>query len=1228
MVASFTGFAVTNAVGDTTAPTFASAAVDGKALTVTFSEPLHWVYVPAPGDFHVTVGTARRNVASGSVRIAGATVRLTLASAVLLIDTVKVRYTKPSWNALRDGAGNKVATFADQSVTNNTAADTTAPSPQSAVVSTVESGGNTYSNIVIDFGEALDPALEVAGNNPSVAAFTVNVAGTDRTPSSVAVSAGQRQVSLVLSNNLVTAGQAVTVSYDPSQAGGDDKKLRDRTGNVVASFTGFAVTNAVGDTTAPTFASAAVDGKALTVTFSEPLHWVYVPAPGDFHVTVGTARRNVASGGVRIAGATVTLTLASAAASADTVKVRYTKPSTKPLQDVVGNKVETFADQSVTNNTEADTTAPSPQSAAVSTVESGGNTYSNIVIDFGEALDPALEVAGNNPSIAAFTVNVAGSDRTPSSVAVSAGQRQVTLILFTDAVTAGQAVTVSYDPSRAGGNNKKLRDPSGNEVASFTGFAVTNAVGDTTAPTFASAAVDGKTLTVTFSELLDWASVPAPGDFHVTVDTARRNVASGGVYIAGATVTLTLASAAASADTVKVRYTKPSTKPLQDVVGNKVETFADQSATNNTEAGGASGDEGPARSASVLSVADARANEATGASVDFEVSLSGASASAVTVAYATADGTATAGADYTATSGTLTFTVGESSKTVSVPVLEDALDEGEETFTLTLSNPTGATIRDGVATGTIANDDPLQKMWLSRFGRTVAGHVTDAVSDRLANPLAGAQVTVAGQRVDLAEAGDEKWRGEALTSVVRALGAPEAPAPEGGLVRGPGQAGTDGWPGTGLGARGGGWSDRTSVLPARSVTGRELLLGSAFHLAREGDGTGPGLAAWGRVTVGRFDGEASAYAGSVRIDGDVTTGLLGADAEWNRLLAGVALSVSEGEGSFAHPGVDSGTIESTMTAVSPYGRFMVTDRVSVWGLAGWGSGDMTIVQAANDRGQPERITRTDLEMRLAALGGRGALLEAEEAGGMDLGLKADAFWVETEAGAVSNEGGTTATASRVRLALEGSRTFRMASGGVLTPSVELALRHDGGDAETGTGVELGGRVAWEDPDTGLGVEARAGTLVTHEDSDYREWGASGSIRLAPDERGRGLSFRLAPTYGAASSGVERLWSARDARGLAPQAEFEAGQRLEGELGYGLGLLGDRFTGTPNLGFGLFDAAREYRIGWRLTSTMRGDPGFEVNLDATRREAANGNEPVSGAGAGAEHGVMLRAAIRW
>ena len=91
--------------------------------------------------------------------------------------------------------------------------------------------------------------------------------------------------------------------------------------------------------------------------------------------------------------------------------------------------------------------------------------------------------------------------------------------------------------------------------------------------------------------------------------------------------------------------------------------------------------------------------------LDFTVTLDQAATGTATVDYATADGTATAGEDYTATSGTLTFAAGETAKTVSVPVLDDAHDEPRETLTLTLTNPAGLRITDGEATGTIVNTE-------------------------------------------------------------------------------------------------------------------------------------------------------------------------------------------------------------------------------------------------------------------------------------------------------------------------------------------------------------------------------------------------------------------------------------------------------------------------------------------------------------------------------------------
>jgi uncharacterized protein len=93
------------------------------------------------------------------------------------------------------------------------------------------------------------------------------------------------------------------------------------------------------------------------------------------------------------------------------------------------------------------------------------------------------------------------------------------------------------------------------------------------------------------------------------------------------------------------------------------------------------------------------------ASMVFTVTLSAAPTGPVTIDYTTADGSATAGNDYFATSGTLSFEAGETSKTISIPITGDTVGELRETLTVTLSDPSGATLLDGSATGTITDND-------------------------------------------------------------------------------------------------------------------------------------------------------------------------------------------------------------------------------------------------------------------------------------------------------------------------------------------------------------------------------------------------------------------------------------------------------------------------------------------------------------------------------------------
>jgi hypothetical protein len=112
----------------------------------------------------------------------------------------------------------------------------------------------------------------------------------------------------------------------------------------------------------------------------------------------------------------------------------------------------------------------------------------------------------------------------------------------------------------------------------------------------------------------------------------------------------------------------------------------------------------PKPAVSIASALLAEGNAGT-KSMSLTITLATATPVRVSVVYATADGTATAGSDYTATSGTLVFAPGQTSKTVAVPILGDTGDESDETFSVTLSNPVNATLGTATATGTITNND-------------------------------------------------------------------------------------------------------------------------------------------------------------------------------------------------------------------------------------------------------------------------------------------------------------------------------------------------------------------------------------------------------------------------------------------------------------------------------------------------------------------------------------------
>ena len=247
--------------------------------------------------------------------------------------------------------------------------------------------------------------------------------------------------------------------------------------------------------------------------------------------------------------------------------------------------------------------------------------------------------------------------------------------------------------------------------------------------------------------------------------------------------------------------------------------------------------------------------------------------------------------------------------------------------------------------------------------------------------------------------------------------------------------------------------------PAREVSTAGLLMASSFHMASAG-GEGEDDARWSlwaRGSRSSFSGREDALT----LEGDVSTGVMGADYERGRVLAGVALAYSAGEGSYTEADA-RGEVESTLLSAYPYLRYTLSERLSVWGVLGLGEGGLTLDMKANENANDERI-ETDVSLAMAAFGARGKLASVA---GYDLAVKTDVLFVRTESEAVTGLAAADARTRRLRLALEGSREVKFESG-VLTPSLEIGLRHDGGDAETGSGLELGGGLLT--PYTGLSL---------------------------------------------------------------------------------------------------------------------------------------------------------------
>ena len=656
-----------------TAPSYGSAEVALSKLTVSFDKAPATDHKPDTGDFAITGGSTTRTVTAVAFNTGDAKkLELTLSAPVNPGESIRLSYTPNATQSkrLQDAEVNEVAAFSNKGVTNNTPG--LAVSTSSASVA--ENGGTASFTVALNPASSQQVTVEYAlgGTATHGTDYTSTPSGATGTLTFAANTTSQTVTVTGVDDTLVESNETITLTLsNPVNAG-----LATASGTIV-----------VADDEAPGVIGASVFGRTLTLTFTRALDPTAAgrPGPGAFTVTVGGERRSVASGGVRIHGETVVLTLVSAVAAGETVTVAYAKPAT-------GGALQTPASDgslAVTSFGAVTVSQATPQAPAVTGVEVNGD---RLEVTFDRALAP-----NRRPSASRFTVE----QYFPSWSRVSvrrvevdpADVRRLVLTLSRSVRTgAAQPVRMSYTGSRDSNGLRGVYDSE--RVRDFGGVAVANLTpvprwGDPEYPRLVQSGW-------TYWTNIEGNDIPCgrarPSETRAEADLRQMYVcdmaqrkwmlaqfARPGIdYRSDLEINWVLVS-----DWGHVREGACILRGYDDLRG----TWLLMSTSWRL----------------LCQRAGAAVQGVEGQAMAFHVALKNAPAAGErkSVDYATVDGTAVAGEDYEAASGTLTFGPGEAVKTVHVRTLRDRRGEASETMSVRLSNARGFTLVEAEKAGVI-----------------------------------------------------------------------------------------------------------------------------------------------------------------------------------------------------------------------------------------------------------------------------------------------------------------------------------------------------------------------------------------------------------------------------------------------------------------------------------------------------------------------------------------------
>ncbi|WP_425155493.1 Ig-like domain-containing protein [Candidatus Palauibacter sp.] len=403
-------------------------------------------------------------------------------------------------------------------------------------------------------------------------------------------------------------------------------------------------------------------------------------------------------------------------------------------------------------------------------------------------------------------------------------------------------------------------------------------------------------------------------------------------------------------------------------------------------------------------------------------------------------------------------------------------------------------------------------------------------------------------------------------------------------------------------------SAEDSAMPGLGLS----LSGASFEMAlgKQETQTSWVPVLWGQGDVQRFDGDLARLGMNYR--GGLDAGHVGLDLHASeRMLAGLSFMRSWGNLDYNDDGVD-GVLGSTLNTVHPYLYWQPNERVSLWGIGGWGRGQVDVTE-------PGRIHDFEAGFRMFAGGVRAAL---RRRGNTEWGLRADAFTAELETDAVEDIAGVSGEAHRGRLMLDWVHDGALSAGRSLSVKVEAGGRFDQGDADAGAGVETGLRLGYLDANNGLDVALHGRVLVVHE-SDYRDWGVGVQASWDPGEKQRGFGVSVTSSWGRDGGGRTTLWDNADAvthpagmgaLGLGSQYRLESEVAYAGAKAPGLPVLLAPYSRLRWTGQG-----RELAVGtaWSLAARPQFALPATFELEGVRRESKTGRS---------DYGLLLRMSI--